>query len=337
VIYRAEEHAPLAGGPWDERRARYAIADIVDETIAAGPPEEAGVYAGVAGELYALRALGADADWDLGAGDGPGLADGEVGLALVSRDLERLRTAAPACIADPWNELLYGAGGALVAARLLGDEGVAHDAIRRLWATWTFDSKLRACVWTEEYEGQRAQYLGFAHGVAGNAYALLRAAPLQQREHQAELVQRVVETLERTALRAGVLVNWPPGVGDPESKLRVQWCHGAPGVVCALAGAPAHRELDALLLGAGELTWEAGPLRKSACLCHGTAGNGWAFLKLHRRTRERKWLERARRFAMHAIEQRNGERGLLSGDLGVALYLRACIDVDDRFPLLDVL
>ncbi|HVR12681.1 MAG TPA: lanthionine synthetase LanC family protein, partial [Gaiellaceae bacterium] len=162
------------------------------------------------------------------------------------------------------------------------------------------------------------------------------AASLQSREHQTELMHRVVETLEHTALREGNLVNWLPRPDSPADSIRVQWCHGAPGVVCALSGAPAHRPLDALLLAAGELVWEAGPLRKGAGLCHGTAGNGWAFLKLLRRTRDRKWLERARRFAMHAIEQRNGERGLLSGDIGVALYLRACVEVDDRWPLLDV-
>ena len=178
--------------------------------------------------------------------------------------------------------------------------------------------------------------LGFAHGLAGNAYALLRAAQLQSRAHQTELLDRVVEALERTALRDGALVNWPPEPDTPASKLRVQWCHGAPGVVCALAGAPAHRPLDALLLAAGELVWKAGPRRDEAGLCHGTAGNGWAFLKLHRRTRDRRWLDRARRFAMVAIEQRSGARGLMEGDLGVALYLRACIEVDDRWPLLDV-
>jgi hypothetical protein len=337
VIFRVTEHAPLAGGPWDERLARYAIADIVDETIAAGPPEEAGVYAGVAGELYALRSLGKDVDWQVGAGEGPGFADGEVGIALASRDSERFRAAAPACIDDPWNELLYGAGGVLVAARLLGEDDVAREAISRLWSTWTFDSQLRACVWTEAFDDKRKQFLGFAHGVAGNAYALLRAASLQSRQHQTELMQRTLETLERTALREGKLVNWLPTIDSPLDSIRVQWCHGAPGVVCALAGAPAHRDLDALLLAAGELVWEAGPLRNGVGLCHGTAGNGWAFLKLNRRTRDRKWLERARRFAMHAIEQRTGERSLWEGDLGVALYLRACIDVDDRWPLLDVL
>ncbi len=337
MIFRRSEHTPLQGGPWNERLARYAIADILDETIAAGVPGEAGVYAGVAGALYALRALGKDAGWELGAGEGPGFADGEVGIALASHDAERFRAAAPACIADPWNELLYGAGGALVAARLLGEDDVAREAIRRLWSTWAFDSKLRACIWTEAYDGRSEQFLGFAHGVAGNAYALFRAAPLQSREHQADLMHRVIETLERTAIREGGLVNWPPTTGSPKDEIRVQWCHGAPGIVCALAGAPSDRALDALLLAAGELVWEAGPLRGGAGLCHGTAGNGWAFLKLNKRTRDRRWLERARRFAMHALEQRSGERGLWSGDLGVALFLRACLDVDDRWPLLDVL
>ena len=150
-------------------------------------------------------------------------------------------------------------------------------------------------------------------------------------------MHRVVEALERTALRQGKLVNWLPTTG---SLRMTSACSGATALRewCALSPAPRRsRRLDALLLAAGELVWEAGPIRGNAGLCHGTAGNGWAFLKLNRRTRDRKWLGRARRFAMHAIEQRTGERGLWSGDLGLALYLRACIDADDRWPLLDVL
>lgn len=336
MIYRSAEHEPLAGGSWDERLARYAIADVVDDVVAAGPPGEHGIYAGTAGELYALRTLGRDVDWPVGAGGDPGLIDGELGIAVAAGDSARFRALAGDSVDDPWNELMYGAGGVLVGSRLLDDDETARAAIARLWSTWSFDSELRACVWTQVYQGQPSRYLGFAHGLAGNAYALLRAAPLQGREHQTELMHRVVETLERTALRDGKLVNWPPIPGDPPENYRVQWCHGAPGIVCALAGAPAQRELDALLLAAGELTWEAGPLRKGAGLCHGTAGNGWAFLKLNRRTRDRKWLDRARRFAMHLLDRRTGARGLYEGDLGIALYLRACIEVDDRWPLLDV-
>ncbi len=344
MIYRKAEHEALAGRAWDERLARYAIANIVDDAVAAGPPDEnlpysSGIYEGAAGELYALRLLGRDVDWPIGAGDGPGYNDGELGIALVTRDVERFRAAASEAIADDWIELLYGAGGALVGARLLGLDDIARDAIERLWSTWTFDSKLRACIWTQRVppKGRAGQSLGMAHGFAGNVFALLKAAPLQSKEHQTELMHRVTETLHRTALPERKLLNWPPELGDKPSKLRVQWCHGAPGIVCALAGAPAQRDLDAILIAAGELTWEAGPLRKGGGLCHGTAGNGWAFLKLHKRTRERKWLERARRFAMHAIEQRSGAHGLFEGDLGIALYLRACIEVDERWPLLDFL
>ena len=36
---------------------------------------------------------------------------------------------------------------------------------------------------------------------------------------------------------------------------------------------------------------EAGPLRKGAGLCHGTAGNGCAFLALHARTGDERWLD----------------------------------------------
>lgn len=337
MLFLKKNHEPLAGGAWDERIARYAIADIVDEAKAGPRLEEAGIYAGVAGEVYGLRALGETVDVDLGEADEPSYIDGELGIALVARDRERAARAARACIESNANELLYGAAGALVAAVLLDLGEVARAAIDKLWSTWSFDSKLRACIWTQELEGHSAQILGMAHGLAGNAYALLRAGGYQSPVHQRELLDRVVEALNNTALRERSLVTWPPSPDDPASKLRVQWCHGAPGVVCALAGAPKHAKLDALLLAAGELTWAAGPLKKGAGLCHGTAGNGWAFLKLHKRTRDTKWLERARRFAMHAIAQRTGARGLYEGDLGVALYVRACIDVDDRWPLLDVL
>ena len=124
----------------------------------------------------------------------------------------------------------------------------------------------------------------------------------------------------------------------------VQDCHGAPGVVCRLAGAPRSAPWDDLLDGAGELTWAAGPLLKGASLCHGTAGNGYAFLALYRRTGDVRWLDRARAFAMHAIEQVERHRtrygmgrwSLWTGDLGVALYLHDCIAGEARFPTVDV-
>ncbi len=87
-----------------------------------------------------------------------------------------------------------------------------------------------------------------------------------------------------------------------------------------------------------------GPLKKGAGLCHGTAGNGYAFLKLFERTGDERWLERARAFAMHALEQvdrmhavyGHGWHSLFTGDVGTALYVQSCIDEAAVFPILDV-
>ena len=147
----------------------------------------------------------------------------------------------------------------------------------------------------------------------------------------------------RTALR-----NWPPGTraaiarsagDDPDAV--VSRCSG---IVASLASlAQDDDQLTELLVAGGELTWRAGPLKKGAGLCHGTAGNGYAFLKLFERTGDELWLDRARAFAMHAIEQveratahyGRGRHTLWTGDPGTALYLQNCITGNAAFPTLD--
>ena len=98
---------------------------------------------------------------------------------------------------------------------------------------------------------------------------------------------------------------------------------------------------EELLLAGAELTWRAGPhgLKKGSSICHGTAGNGYAFLKAFERTGDEQWLERARRFAVHALEQverrGTGHYSLFTGDLGVAVYVADCLDGSTRFPVLE--
>jgi len=116
-------------------------------------------------------------------------------------------------------------------------------------------------------------------------------------------------------------------------------------MVTALSELPAgvNSEFDQVLIMGGELTWEAGPLRKGPGLCHGTAGNGFAFLKLYQRTNDEIWLDRARAFAMDAIEQhrqakklfRQGRYTLWNGDVGLAIYLDECIRGTAQFPTID--
>jgi Lanthionine synthetase C-like protein len=182
-------------------------------------------------------------------------------------------------------------------------------------------------LWTSRIGGHAFRYLGPAHGYAGNMRALANrgAAP--------PLVD-----LSPYTLRDDGLANWVPGEGARADEIRVQWCHGAPGIVATLGDL---LDLDLAVAG-GELTWRAGPLGKGPGLCHGTAGNAYAFLALHRRTSDELWLERARAFAMHVIDEVERERAavgrgrysLFTGDLGVALFLRHLLDGSDRFPTL---
>jgi lantibiotic modifying enzyme len=191
--------------------------------------------------------------------------------------------------------------------------------------------------------------IGAGHGFAGNAYALLRGAAFLPDDQRDTLHERCVETLRSTALRDGEAVNWPPVADAPgtvPAKMLVQWCHGAPGIVTGLADFPVGLSavFDDLLVRAGHFIWQAGPLAKGAGVCHGTAGNGYAFLKLHQRTRDPLWLDRARRFAMHAITQTErarahhgrGRYSLWTGDLGVAVYLWHCLEGAGGLPALDI-
>ncbi|MEP5322267.1 lanthionine synthetase LanC family protein, partial [Marinobacter alexandrii] len=103
-------------------------------------------------------------------------------------------------------------------------------------------------------------------------------------------------------------------------------------------------EFDLLMLEAGELVWQAGPLDKYPGLCHGTPGNGYALLKLYKTTNDSTWLSRARTFAMSAIKQHSSlsaidpvskRYSLWDGDAGLAMYLADCIDASTDFPTLD--
>jgi hypothetical protein len=317
-------------------------------------PQErfASLYLGSAGMIWALWKLGASLDCsaaldsaieryraepDFGSdAHAPSLWMGETGLLVVAEriespaaDRERLQDLVRENRAHPTWELMWGSPGTMLAARACDLPDVWEDSARALWAAWDDESDL----WTQHLYGQVKQYLGPAHGFAGNAHALRGYVS------EAVLGDRVTRLLERTAQHEHGLTNWLPSLTEPVSKVRVQWCHGAPGIVTTL-GDLIPVELS---LGAGELIWRAGPLRKGPSLCHGTAGNGFAFLKLHQLTGDERWLDRARQFAMHAIQQVECERDnigrgrytLWTGDIGVALYLRACIDADVAFPTID--
>lgn len=281
----------------------------------------------------------------------PSLWMGEAGLLLVAHTLaraewqeEQLLDVVRGNARHPSLEFTWGSPGTMLAAQVMfertGEErwrAAWNDSARHLWARWHGD------LWEQDLYGHRAHIFGPAHGFVGNAFALARGDLLDDVRRD-ELVRRVVTTLDRHALRSDGLAQWPPSLEPSRVPRRTQWCHGAPGIVGSLASlAPGNDALTDLLVAGGELTWRAGPLRKGAGLCHGTAGNGYAFLKLLERTGGELWLHRARSFAMHAIEQvectraryGRGRFTLWTGDPGTALYLAGCLAADPAFPTLD--
>lgn len=286
---------------------------------------------------------------------------GEVGILLVRWRLnrspdaaDRLATAIRSNVANPTNEALWGAPGTMVGAlHMLGWTGERRwrdlylENVEPLWRAWEPDRNLRCHLWTQDLYGRREPLLGAGHGFAGNAYALLRGAPLLAPERRETFYDRCIETLRATGVFEDGGANWPPDVATHAGarKMLVQWCHGAPGIVTSFADFPASRspELETLLVAAGLTTWRAGPVVKGPGLCHGTAGNGYVFLALHRRTGDPIWLARARAFAMHAIAQserahrRYGHRRytLWTGDVGLAVYLADCLEGSGSMPSLD--
>jgi hypothetical protein len=370
MLWRAEEHEQVTDVAWDEPVVRGAIAAIVAdaETAASdgfwpGHPLDdvqdewplASLYLGSAGVIWGLWKLGSSFDgvtalapaWrhygaqpDFGSGaHPPSLLMGETGLLVVAdrigsplADRARLRALVCENREHPTWELMWGSPGTMLAASACGLDDVWRDSAALLWGQWDEATD----VWTQDMYGQVTQYLSPAHGFAGNVHALRGFVD------DDVLRARVTRLLERTAVWEDGLVNWPPldrPLSELRAQVRVQWCHGAPGLISTLGDL---MPLE-LAVGGGELTWRAGPLRKGPSLCHGTAGNGYAFLKLHELTGDSRWLDRARCFAMHAIEQvertraehGQGRYTLWTGDIGVALYLEACVTPDVAFPTID--
>ena len=225
---------------------------------------------------------------------------------------------------------------------------LVREAADVLLAEMELDADTGTWLWVQNLYGRPpVRYIGAGHGFAGNVYPFLRAASLLPADQVALVAERALATLQATARHADGGANWFPGI-NPQRPAHwlaaVQDCHGAPGIVCRLAAAPRTPEWDSLLLQAGALTWHAGPLIKGAGLCHGTAGSGFAMLKLWRRSGEPVWLDRARALAMHGcgqVERHRAEHGqgrhsLWTGDLGLACLLWHCMAGSDALPTLDV-
>ena len=276
---------------------------------------------------------------------------GEAGVLLVAYRIALREELADALFervhdnaANEAEELMWGAPGSMIlAARML--EWAGDERWRDAWnecAEALLGRREDGGLWTQRLFGQTARFLGPVHGYVGNVQALTVLADASRRRR---LERAARDVLARTAVLEDGLANWPPvdrpTLESADGAIRLQWCHGAPGIVTAAAG---YLDEELLLAGA-ELTWRAGAHgdERGSSICHGTAGNGYALLKTFARTGDERWLDRARRFAVHALAQMRrqrkrrgrGRHSLWTGDLGVALYLADCLDARTGYPVLD--
>jgi lantibiotic modifying enzyme len=192
--------------------------------------------------------------------------------------------------------------------------------------------------------GKQQRYVGAGHGVAGNVAVFLRAPELLPRDRHEQLFERIASLLDRYAVSDGTATNWW-SLAEPNFGNRLQWCHGAPGIIMSLRRMPANASIDGMLLQGGAAIQSAGALKKGPTICHGTAGNGFALLYLAERTNGERWYEAARRFAVHAIgqaaawERESGMRSasLMTGEIGVALFADAVLRNDARLLSIDAM
>ncbi|MBP1151943.1 LanC-like protein [Methylocaldum sp. RMAD-M] len=277
-------------------------------------------------------------------------------LAFGQQPTHELGTVLDALVASntehPARELMMGSPGTMLAALFLHERtgeqrwsNLFQVTAERLWAQLEWSPQYQCSYWAQHFDRNPSTYLGAIHGFVATALPLIRGRHLLGTERWDAWEACITNTVQHTVDRDGDHANWRPQLDHtPDaSKKLLQFCHGAPGFVICLAGMPSSA-LDELLLAAGETIWSAGPLVKGSNLCHGTAGNAYAFLKLYRRTQDLIWLQRARAFAMHGITQAREEAAryrqhrysLWTGDLGLAVFLWDCIVAEARFPTLDV-
>ena len=306
----AESRIDLVAGATRALELHRVEPDLASSSLELPSPRESSLLCGESGLLLLA--------WRLSPNDN--LAD-----TLFERVRENVDNEA--------DELMWGSPGTLLAARAMhgwtGEERWA--AARRESADALLSRRESDGLWTQRLYGNEHRSLGPVHGLVGIVHALMP-------EH--DLRAETAAILTDEAIVEDGLATWPPVAGDkfpPESgQIRLQWCHGAPGMVSTAAG---YLDEELLVAGAG-LTWRAGAHgpEKGAGLCHGTAGNGYALLKTFARTGDERWLERARRFAVHALQQAEltpGRYSLFTGDVGAALFASSCLNADARFPILD--
>lgn len=201
------------------------------------------------------------------------------------------------------------------------------------------------------YHYYGTEYLGAAHGLSSILQVLLCEKNYVKSNPDIEKdIKESVDFLLKLQKPNG---NFPADLKefytDVSSKSElVHWCHGAPGVIYLFAKAylfwGEEKYLNACIQ-CGDLIWRKGLLKKGPGICHGVAGNGYAFLLLYRLTKDEQFLHKAYLFANFMLSD-DFKRNARMPDAPFSLYEglagTACFFIDlmqphkAAFPFMDV-
>ncbi len=237
--------------------------------------------------------------------------------------------------------------GAIIGSRVAFTQWIARLGAKAVAAheSWSLDLSHR-------YD------LSLVHGLPGNLYLMmqypdwLNTHPDSKRDIVASL-DCLTDYLDA---EHGMLELLPSPRSDASQKRRrsgrfterVHWCGGTPGMVFVFSRAFTifgHARYLEAAQRAADHVWKHGLVCKGNGICHGIAGNGYAFLALYRATNDERARDRALHFAKQSLservvrQQRPPDRpwSLYEGAMGTLCFYADCLDpMNARFPGFEV-
>lgn len=231
---------------------------------------------------------------------------------------------------------------------------------RSAWARWLARqaAKVVAAYEARSLDLPHRYDLSLVHGIPGNLYLMMHFPELlaARPDWQHDVLGSLDCLTDYLDAEHGMLELLPSPRSDASQKRRrvdrfterVHWCGGTPGMVFTFSraftvfGDARYREAAER---AADHVWKNGLVCKGNGICHGIAGNGYAFLALHRATSDARARDRALHFARHSLsarvarQQRTPDRpwSLYEGAMGTLCFYADCLDpISARFPAFEV-
>ncbi|KAH7646153.1 Glutathione S-transferase lancl1 [Dermatophagoides farinae] len=276
-----------------------------------------------------------------------------------SKYLRIIRNLAPKILSDSTelpDEILFGRSGFLYSLLMIRekiedsvqilDDNLIRSLVEKILKSGQLTSQREknSSIPLIYYWHEKA-YVGAAHGYAGILYILLEAR--NYLDDEKELNTLIKPTIDFVlGLQFPDTGNYRSSLNNTEDRL-VHWCHGSPGVIHLLSLAYQVFEKEIYLnaaIKAADDIWHRGLLKKGCGLCHGTAGNGYAFIRLFQLTNDQKYLYRAVKFAewcfephQHRIRIADRPYSLFEGLAGTIYFLADIIHPKQaRFPAFQI-